>query len=539
MVGSYERAVSDFIWDIPHQFNLGALLSDRQAQLDHGTAIIAVAPDGAAHRYTFDYLSLFSNKLANLLNGSGCVAGDRIAVLLPASVEAAVAHLAILKAGMVSVPLIADEVTAYADRLAIAGVTAICTTASLAETGSAALRQLAGLRTIVVLRDDNTLGSAERMEQALARCSGRYRPLLGTQEQPALLSFTSGSEGTPKGVLHAHGLVPGIIPALLFTGIPKPQDIVWSHFDWGWLGGLLVAFGAWYFGATVILDGNPVVSPGRTLAFMRRFAVTRVSIAPTALRLLQIGVGTKEFPRLSSITTGGEKLDPATAEWVVDRFGIELSEIYGLTECSAILGSGQLVARRPGALGKPAPGQRVYLIDEDGNKVAHGETGQIAVQAPHPAMFLGYWRDDLATRERFHGDLLLTGDLGFQDEDGYCYYVARADDVIKRGGRRIGPGEIESAFGMSAAVDLCAAVGVPDALAGQRIVLWIKLNPSWPDSPQTEAEIMAEARRHLPAYQLPDTIRFVEAMPVTATGKVHRKAVREAETGAAAGAEPG
>ena len=524
---AYERAVARFAWDIPHQLNLGESLCDRQPRTR--VAIIAVDRAGATTQYTFGDLASRSNRFANALAGLGCTAGDRVAVLLPASVEAAIAHIAILKAGMISVPLIADAGSDYMDRLALAGVTAICTTASMADIAGAQWRQLSSLRQIIVLRDDEAPEPGARMEATLANASDYYQPIACAPVCPALLSFTSGSEGKPKGVLQSHSLVLGIVPALLFTGLPKPEDIVWSHFDWGWLGGLLVAFGAWYFGSAVVVQSEPALSPGRTIDLLRRLAVTRVSIAPTALKIMQHGTRGMAFPKLSSITTGGEKLDPATAEWVLDRFGIELSEIYGLTECSAVMGSGQLVPRRRGALGKPAPGQRVQIVDEDGSMVATGEVGQIALRSPHPAMFLGYWQDQEATRARFRGDLLMSGDLARQDEEGYYHYISRADDIIKRGGKRIGPGEIESAFAKSAAVNHCAAVGVPDTLAGERIVLWVELDPSCPPTSDTEARIMTEARDRLPTYQLPDEIRFVEAMPLTSSGKVHRRAVREAE----------
>lgn len=526
---SYDTLRRTFSWNIPQAYNLGEALSDRQVEAGMGTAVIAIDREWREHRFSFHFLSDHSNKMANLLRHRGCREGDRVAVMLPQSIEAAVAHVAILKCGMISLPLIPEYNPAVTERLRAAAASAILTTAELADVHAKEWADLPDLRTVVVVTGGASSKPGEELQRLLSSCRSEFARAKTNARDPATLSFTSGSEGAPKGVLHAHGLVHGILPALLFTKMPTPQDVVWSHFDWGWLGGLLVAFGAWYCGSAVLVHHQPALTPRKTIDLLRQFNVSRVSIAPTALKMLRQGTRSAEFPRLTSITSGGEKLDPELRQWVRDQFRIELSEIYGLTECSAVMGSGYLVPPVIGALGKPAPGQDVQILSSDGGKLAAGERGLIAVKRPHPAMFLRYWQDEVATAEKFTGSYLMTGDVGFQDEAGYFWYISRADDIIKSGGRRIGPSEIEDAFSACPAVKLCAAVGIPDALIGESISLWVQLAEGYVASPEIEAEIVGGAKKVLASYQIPHRIRFVDDLPCTSTGKVHRQAIKKSE----------
>lgn len=529
-MAEYDRLVENFTWHIPRDYNLGEAVSDLQAQLGHETAIIVVDEDWSETRYSFRHLSEYSSRLANLLVGDGFAEGDRIAVILPASVEAAVAHVGILKAGMISVPILPDHKgDAAAERLEISGAAAVFTTSEMAEACAAAWETLTDLRKIYVISDGTGSGRPGRMNDLLAGCRPDFQSAVTTSSSPALLGFTSGSEGRPKGVLHKQSIVLGGQPSLLFSETPQAGHVVWSHFDWGWLGGLLVALGAWHYGSAIVVHHQPTLAPKKTLELWRRVGVNHVSIAPTALKMFRAAARSATYPRLTSITSGGEKLDADTREWVQARFGIPLSEIYGLSECGAVLGSGYVLPIREGAIGKPPPGQRVHIISATGEKLANNQTGFIAVQAPHPSLFLGYWQDQAATDARFFGDLFNTGDLGYRDDDGYFWYVSRGDDLISSAGHRVGPAEIEDVFAGFPNIDLCAAVGVPDPLSGEAIVLWVQLADRAESSSEMEEAIFAHARKSLAPHQVPQRLRFVRQIPLTATGKVHRRAVREQE----------
>lgn len=521
----YDRMVSGFAWKYPKSYNLGGVLCSSAP--GSSVALRIVRERQSLLDVTFAQLDQWSNRLANLLKAAGCVPGDRVAVLLPPSFEAAIAHLAVLKGRMITMPLFPDAVETYADRLNLAKASVLLTDRIHAQLHSEAWAGIAGLRVIELRDGSNTTKSMSVAEKLLGEASDQFRMPNTRATDPAFLSFTSGSEGPPKGVVQSHALVEGILPALLFTQMPKPTDIVWSTFDWGWLGGLLVPLGAWRCGAMMIIhDGGPP-SPGRMLALMEEHGVTRLSIVPTALRMLRLAARGASSLSLNSITSGGEKLGGDTRDWVRSQFGIECSELYGLSECSAVIGSGFLVAPREGALGKPAPGQSVSIVDEEGRQVPSGEVGQIAVAAPHPAMFTGYWRSPTATRDKFCGSLLLTGDIGLRDEDGYFHFISRADDIIKRAGYRIGPAEIEQACCCHPAVRQCVAFGVPDFLSGEAIVLWVELGAS--GGQVEETDLLATARKYLASYKMPSRIRIVEAIPCTANGKTSRRLAREAE----------
>ena len=530
MAGSYEEIFRNFSWDIPECYNLGTAMSDTPARRRDGTAVVLLDDNWHTRSYSFSFLRDFSNKLANRLLRRGCKRGDRIAVLLPASVEAAVAHIAILKAGMISVPLIPNPEISYFDRLIASGASAILTDGEFAERHAAAWANVPHLMRVEVLRAQQLEPPHEGLTRLLASERSIFHAARTLPDEACVLSFTSGSEGAPKGVLHSHHLVLGILPVFLFTQMPVAQDVVWSHFEWGWLGGLLVAFGAWHQGSAVLVQQRSEPITAKTLEMLRRLEVSRISIAPTALKILRHATRSNpQFPRLSSITSGGEKLDVETCEWVKARFGTDLCEIYGLTECSAVLGSGNIVSRRPGALGKPAPGHKVHIVSETGERLNAGEEGLIAVESPHPAMFAGYWRDPQATRDKFIGNMLNTGDIGLKDEDGYFWYRSRADDLINSAGRRISPAEIEDVLAASPPVQDCAVVSIPDPLAGEIIVSWVTLKPPFEPSAGTEQAIFAAIRGRLASYQLPRRIRFRDTLPQTPTGKIHRRAIREEE----------
>lgn len=532
MPDEYDAVVRRFRWDIPEFYNLGVAVSDRQVARGCGTALVVVDENWSKHIYSFEYLSIFSNKLANCLVKDGWRRGDRIAVLLPPSVHAAIAHVAIFKSGLISVPLqLKDKPDAILDRLRLSEAGAIITVGELAEDYGDRWQELPHVGKIYVVAESSLTVGCEFLEDILSRSSASFLAPVTRPGEPAILAFTSGTEGRSKGVLHAHRVALSGLPAMLFSGMPAEHDLIWSHFDWGWLGGLLVPLIGWHCGAAVLLHHQTILNPLVVDDLLRDFEVTRVSIAPTALKMLQQTIAPARYPLLQSMTSGGEKLDETTQDWARDQFGVVLSEIYGLSECGAVLGSGNILQVRRGSVGKPAPGQTVRVVDDEGAALGPGELGKFAIKTPHPQMFLGYWRDEEATRDRFIGSFFNTGDLGFTDDEGYFWYAARGAEIINSAGHRIGPSEVEQAFLSNGAVKLCAAVGVPDALSGESIVLWVELNDGWDPSFQTEKEILRASKSKLAPYQVPKRIRFVQGIPTTTSGKVNRVAVRGLEMG--------
>jgi acetyl-CoA synthetase len=270
--------------------------------------------------------------------------------------------------------------------------------------------------------------------------------------------------------------------------------------------------------------------PERAFALMAQTHVRNAFIPPTALRMMRAVPsprGRYDF-KLRSVASGGESLGVEALEWGKSAFGLEINEFYGQTECNLVLGScAQLGMLKPGAIGKPIPGHTVAVIGRDGAPLKAGEIGQIAVKRPDPVMFLEYWGKPAATRDKFIGDWMTTGDQGVTDEEGYISFVGRDDDVITSSGFRIGPGEIEDCLLRHPAVALAAVVGKPDALRTEIVKAFIVLKKGQSASDALAAEIQTFVRTRLSAHEYPREVAFIDDMPMTTTGKVIRRLLRE------------
>jgi acetyl-CoA synthetase len=263
---------------------------------------------------------------------------------------------------------------------------------------------------------------------------------------------------------------------------------------------------------------------------MAQMGVRNAFIPPTALRMMRAVPsprGRFDF-KLRSVASGGESLGIEALEWGRAAFDLTINEFYGQTECNLVLGScAQLGVLKPGAIGKPVPGHIVSVIGRDGAVLKAGELGQIAVKRPDPVMFLEYWGKPDATRAKFIGDWMVTGDQGIMDADGYITFVGRDDDVISSSGFRIGPGEIEDCLIRHPAVALAAVVGKPDPVRGEIVKAFIVLKRGREASDALAAEIQGFVKTRLSAHEYPREVAFIEAMPMTTTGKVIRRLLRQ------------
>jgi acetyl-CoA synthetase len=313
--------------------------------------------------------------------------------------------------------------------------------------------------------------------------------------------------------------------------MPREGDLLWTPADWAWAGGLLNAlFPALTFGVPVISGGLARFDPEEAFALMASEKVRNAFIPPTALKMMRaVPDPPARHPLvLRSLGSAGEALGRETFDWAIAELGLPVNEFYGQTECNAVIAScAGLGVSRSGAIGRAVPGHEVAIVDEDGGRLAPGEQGQIVVRAPDPVMFLGYWNDPDATRAKFLGEWMLTGDQGIADEDGYIRFVGRDDDLITSAGYRIGPSEIEDCLLSHPAVSLAAAVGKPDALRTEIVTAFIV--PSEGVTPDAELadRIRDHVRTQLSAHEYPREIHFVDALPLTTTGKVIRRHLRE------------
>jgi acetyl-CoA synthetase len=270
--------------------------------------------------------------------------------------------------------------------------------------------------------------------------------------------------------------------------------------------------------------------PDEAFALMARAKIRNAFIPPTALRMLRAAPNPRgrHDINMRSIGSGGEMLGAETYEWGKSVFGFRINEFYGQTECNIVLSAcAAMGVSRPDAIGKPVPGHRVAVIDENGQQLRTGQPGQIAIQRPDPVMFLEYWGKPDATRSKFIGDWMTTGDQGVMDEEGYFSFVGRDDDVITSAGFRIGPGEIEDCLIRHPAVALAAAVGKPDALRTEIVKVFIVLKDGYLASDTLASEIQSFVKTRLSGHEYPREVAFIDAMPMTTTGKVIRRLLRE------------
>jgi acetyl-CoA synthetase len=527
----YDDLYRDFSWEIPEEFNIGRAVSDDWAERAPDRVCLEhFIPDGRHLSMTYRTLSERSSAFANALTSLAIRRGDRVALLLPQCFETVIAHVAIYKLGAIAVPLaLLFGVEALEYRLKTSGAAAIVTNSFGLARVSQIRKSLPDLKTVISIDGGEALAFGALVEA--------HPPLFEVAETgpdaPALMIFTSGTTGPPKGALHGHRVLAGHIPGMQFAHerFPQPGDKLWTPSDWAWAGGLLNAL------LPSLLLGVPVVSsPAQKFdadmayRIMAEMKVQNAFIPPTALRLLKsVSDPRRKYDlHLRTIGSAGESLGRETYEWARQILGVTVNEFYGQTECNFVISSSAAYGvTKAGAIGRAAPGHRVAIVNASGEELPPGETGQIGIKAPDPVMFLGYWNDEDATRKKYAAGWLMTGDIGHQDEEGYITFQGRDDDVITSSGYRIGPAEIEDCLLGHPAVQLAAAIGKPDPLRTEIVKAYVVLSPGYTASEALGVEIRDWVKMRLSMHEYPREVEFVDALPLTTTGKVIRRFLRE------------
>jgi len=525
----YAALRRDFVWQVPPRFNLASACGTSAGRAEK-VAIIE-AREGEARHVTFGEIERKAAQIANVLKAKGLKRGERLAILLPQMPETALTHLAAWRLGAVTVPLamlFGPDALKY--RLADSGASGLVTLSSCLDKIAEHRDALADLR--FVLTVDGPGEGAEDLSALMERASERGE-IAGTgPDDPAVMVYTSGTTGPPKGALHGHRVLIGHLPGVEFCHefLPQTGDLLWTPADWAWAGGLFnILLPALYFGIPVVANRAQRFDPEAALTLMARHGVRNAFIPPTALKMLRAVPDPSRYGvKLRTLGSGGESLGREAHEWGRSAFGLSINEFYGQTECNYVLSScGALGVFAAGAIGKAVPGHEVAIIDREGNVLPAGEQGQIAVRAPDPVMFLQYWGRPEATREKYVGDWLTTGDQGVMDEEGYVSFVGRDDDVITSAGFRIGPGEIEDCLIGHPAVQLAAAVGKPDLVRTEIVKAYVVLAEGFEPSAELAEEIGRFVRERLSAHEYPREVAFVQEMPLTTTGKVIRRHFRD------------
>jgi acetyl-CoA synthetase len=530
----YATLCERFAWNLPSDYNIGVDICDRYAADKGKLAIIHDRGDGTAEKWTFWEVKRASDRFANALRALGTERGDRVAVVLSQSPQLPITHIATYKLGAVAVPLFAlfgEEALRF--RLEDSGAKVIVTDLEHFELVSTLREELDGLRHVILTCGERS--GACTFDGLIRDASSIFEPVATRPEDPAIIIYTSGTTGAPKGALHGHGILLGHLPGVSLPHdlAPREGDLFWTPADWAWIGGLFdVLFPALHWGLPVVSYRMLRFDPEQAFDMMERWGVRNTFFPPTALKMMRA----VSAPRgrweleLQTIGCGGEPLGEETFAWAKEELGIVINEFYGQTECNLVLANcNAIMPARPGSMGRPVPGHHVAIIDEEGNELGPGEQGEVAVRRPDPVMMLGYWNNEAATKDKFVGNWLKTGDLASVDDEGYFRFVGRDDDVISSAGYRIGPVEIEETLVKHQDVLMAAAVGKPDPVRGQLVKAFVVLREGSRAGEHLASELKELVKNRLSAHEYPRAIEFVEELPMTPTGKVRRNVLRQRE----------
>lgn len=533
---TYDRLYQNFAVDVPERYNMAAdtVLRHASASKKAATALICEAEDGTRTQFTYAQLAEASARVAALLKAHGIGKGDVIACYMGQGPQAALIYLSGLRLGAIIAPLsqlYGPETVVHALRDSKAKL--IVADTHLWSRIAEQRNEFADLQAVMVTGDliDGTTPFDDW------QTTDPYLPCADTHSNdPALLLYTSGSTGLPKGILHAHRILRGYLASVsLFyeMQMDDPDQVLWTQSDWSWVAGIFnVMLTGWFFGHTVIASRTRF-DENEAFALMERFGVTHCFLTPTALkRMAAIKAPRDRWPDLAlcAIGTGGEPLPGAVLEWADRALDVPINEFYGLTEVNHLIGNCRsLYPIKPGSMGRAYPGHVMAVIDELGNPVPDGEEGEFAARDDDPTLFLGYWNQPERTAAMKVGQWMRTGDFGYRDADGYFWYRGRNDDLIKSAGYRIGPAEIEDTLVRHDAVAEAAVIGSPDPDRGQIVKAFVRLAKGHSGDAEMVDALQAHVKTALAVYKYPREIEFVTEFKQTSTGKIDRKHLRNQE----------
>jgi acetyl-CoA synthetase len=529
----FDTLYRQFQWSIPARLNVAHQVCERHQGQAQQVAVFYENAAGARASYRFADLKKLSDQFANALRGAGIGQGDRVAIVLPQTIETIVAHLAIHKLGAVSLPLaILFGPEALEFRLRDSGARAAIVHASRYDDIRDLQPELPALERVIGCRCGEP---RDEFWNLLEQGADDFTMVQTRADDPACLIYTSGTTGPPKGALIAHRAVLGNFSGFEMSQnfFPQPGDVFWTPADWAWTGGLWDALlPALNYGMPIVAFEGGGFDAERVCRLLADYAVTNAFIPPTALKMLRALPDLKSSHdlKLRAIMSAGEQVGEELIHWGRDALGLTINEMWGQTEFNYIVGNcSAIMPPKPGSMGKPYPGHRVDVIDDDGNPMPDGAEGELAAWCDDPVMFLGYWNNPEATAAKITANWFRTGDVGYRDADGFLWFVGRKDDVITSAGYRIGPGEIEDSLLKHPAVLQAAVIGKPDELRGEIVKAFVVLTDGFVASPELATEIQQSVRRRLSAHEYPREVEFIDSLPMTTTGKVRRIDLRARE----------
>ena len=555
---NYEQARAAFSWDkvrgelagLPRRqgINIAYEAVDRHAEgaRSQHLALRWLGVNGAVNDYSYAQLRDWSNRFANVLKGLGVARGERVFVLAGRIPELYFAALGTLKHGAVFCPLFSafgpEPISA---RMTIGDARVLVTTEALYWRKVAAIRDsLPGLKHVLIVGQSarpSAIPGTEDFHTLMAAADTAYTIAPTDPEDMALLHFTSGTTGRPKGAIHVHQAV--LVHYLTGKWVLDlhPDDIFWCTADPGWVTGTSYGIIAPLLnGVTSIVD-EAEFDPERWYANLQQQGVTVWYTAPTAIRMLmKVGldpIRQYDLSRLRFLASVGEPLNPEAVVWGQEAFGLPFHDNWWQTETGGIMiANYAAMAVKPGSMGKPLPGIDAAIVERRGDGSlrlieAPDREGELALKRGWPSMMRGYLHEDERYRKTFADDYYLTGDLARRDGDGYFWFVGRADDVIKSAGHLIGPFEVESVLMEHPAVAEAGVIGKPDPVAMEVVKAFVALKPGREPGEALRKELLALARRRLGAAVAPREIEFQPSLPKTRSGKIMRRLLKARELG--------
>ncbi|OJE34365.1 acetate--CoA ligase [Bacillus proteolyticus] len=531
---NWEEVNKNFTWNETGRVNMAYEAIDKHAKSDRKNKVALYYQDGSRkEKYTFKEMKDFSNKAGNVLKNYGDVEkGDRVFIFMPRSPELYFALLGAVKLGAIVGPLFeAFMEGAVRDRLEDSEAKVLITTPELLE--RIPLNDLPALKTVFLVGDNAEEGGKlvafnPLFEQASKELHIEW---LG-REDGLILHYTSGSTGKPKGVLHAQNAMVQHYQTAKWILDLKEDDVYWCTADPGWVTGTAYGiFAPWLVGASnVILGGR--FSPEAWYEALQDYGVTVWYSAPTAFRMLmgagQDAIKKYDLSQVRHVLSVGEPLNPEVIRWGMNAFGLRIHDTWWMTETG-----GQVICNypcmeiRPGSMGKPIPGVKAAIVDNEGNEVPPYTMGNLAIGKGWPAMMRGIWNNQQKYESYFMpGDWYVSGDSAYMDEDGYFWFQGRIDDVIMTSGERVGPFEVESKLIEHAAVAEAGVIGIPDPVRGEIIKAFIALRAGYEPSDELKEEIRQFVKKGLAAHAAPRQIEFRDKLPKTRSGKIMRRVLK-------------
>lgn len=551
-IENYETAYSGFSWDSAAEqeldffpdgtLNIAHNCVDRHAEGERKDkpALLYEGADGTKETYTFGGLKGLSNQFANALTGQGVAKGDRVFIFMPAVPERYVAFLGILKTGAIAGTMFAAfQEMALIDRLTDSEAKVVITTPALYPRIKNIQKDLPALQKIIIVERGEDLPEGDAVvsyQEIMSGASDSFDVAHMQKDDYSYMLYTSGTTGKPKGVVHAHGDILQAVMTTKYVLDIHEDDIYWCTADLGWVTGVVYGvLGIWGLGGTsVITDAR--FSPEGWYKLMQDYKVTVWYSAPTAIRMLMgAEVQPKDFDlsSLRHLCSVGEPLNPEAIVWGMDVFNMPFHDTWWQTELGAIsITNYPCLDVKPGSMGKPFPGIRAAIIDDDGNELGPDHEGNLALEASTVSSLMKtIWNNQEKFDSYFDGKWYISGDRGMQDKDGYFWFVGRADDVINTSGERVGPFEVESALVSYPVVVEAGVIGKPDEVRGEIIKAFVVLQPDTEQTDELKETLKQHVKKQLAGHAYPREIEFIDKLPKTRSGKIMRRILKAQELG--------